>query len=124
LMRREPMERWTEGRITLLGDACHAMVPMLAQGAVMAIEDGMVLARCVEKFGANVEAGLKRYEELRLERTARTIRGSNENADRFHNSRLGDPVVAQKYVDTEWQPDKVRERYDWLFTYDATSIEV
>ena len=90
----------------------------------MAIEDGMVLARCVEKFGANVGAGLKRYEELRLERTARTIRGSNENADRFHNSRLGDPVVAQKYVDTEWQPDKVRERYDWLFTYDATSIEV
>tara|TARA_Y100001936_G_C16090409_1_gene685648 strand:- start:1909 stop:3042 length:1134 start_codon:yes stop_codon:yes gene_type:complete len=124
LMKREPMERWTEGRITLLGDACHAMVPMLAQGAVMAIEDGMVLARCVEKFGDDIEAGLKRYEELRLERTARTIRGSNDNADRFHNSQLGDPQGAQNFVDTEWQPDKVRERYDWLFTYDATSVEI
>ena len=124
LMKREPMERWTSGRVTLLGDACHAMVPMLAQGAVMAIEDGMVLARCIEKFGTDVETGLQRYEALRKDRTARTIRGSNENADRFHNSQLGDPVVAQKYVDTEWQPEKVRERYDWLFTYDATSVAI
>lgn len=124
LMRRDPMDRWTDRRVTLLGDACHAMVPMLAQGAVMAIEDGMVLARCVEKFGKDVEASLLRYESLRLERTAKTIRGSNENADRFHNSRLGDATSAQEFVDTEWQPNKIRERYDWLFTYDATSVEI
>ena len=124
LMRREPMERWTEGRISLLGDACHPMVPMLAQGAVMAIEDGMVLARCFDAFGSDVEGALRRYEELRSDRTAKAIRGSNENADRFHNSQLADPAVAQKYVDTEWQPDAVRERYDWIFTYDATSVEV
>jgi salicylate hydroxylase len=124
LMRREPMECWTEGRISLLGDACHPMVPMLAQGAVMAIEDGMVLGRCFEAFGADVEGALLRYEELRRDRTAKAIRGSNENADRFHNSQLGDPEVAQKYVDTEWQPDRVRDRYDWIFTYDATSVEV
>ena len=124
LMRREPMDRWTEGRISLLGDACHPMVPMLAQGAVMAIEDGMVLARCFSGFGSDVEGALSRYEDLRRDRTARAIRGSNENADRFHNSQLGDPAVAQKYVDTEWQPDRVRDRYDWIFTYDATSVEV
>ena len=124
LMRREPMDRWTEGRISLLGDACHPMVPMLAQGAVMAIEDGMVLARCFGGFGSDVEGALSRYEDLRRDRTARAIRGSNENADRFHNSQLGDPAVAQKYVDTEWQPDRVRDRYDWIFTYDATSVEV
>ena len=124
LMRREPMESWTRGRISLLGDACHPMVPMLAQGAVMAIEDGMVLARCFEAYGDNPEIALGRYEAARLDRTARCIRGSNENADRFHNSQLADPDVAQKYVDTEWQPVSVRERYDWLFTYDATSVEV
>ena len=124
LMRREPIDRWTEGRISLLGDACHPMVPMLAQGAVMAIEDGMVLARCFDGFGSDVEGALSRYEDLRRDRTARAIRGSNENADRFHNSQLGDPAVAQKYVDTEWQPDRVRDRYDWIFTYDATSVEV
>src|SRR4030095_9394204 len=49
LMTRPPLERWTEGRVTLLGDACHSMVPFLAQGAVMAIEDGFILARCLEK---------------------------------------------------------------------------
>lgn len=124
LMRREPMERWTQGRISLLGDACHPMVPMLAQGAVMAIEDGMILARCFEAYGDEPEKALQRYEAARMERTARCIRGSNENADRFHNSQLADPEVAQKYVDTEWQADSVRERYDWLFTYDAASIEV
>lgn len=124
LMRREPMERWTQGRISLLGDACHPMVPMLAQGAVMAIEDGMVLARCFDSYADDPEKALQRYEAARLDRTARCIRGSNENADRFHNSQLADPAVAQQYVDTEWQPDSVRERYDWLFTYDATSVEI
>ena len=124
LMRREPMESWTQGRISLMGDACHPMVPMLAQGAVMAIEDGMILARCLEAYGDDPEKALQRYEAARMERTARCIRGSNENADRFHNSQLADPAIAQKYVDTEWQADSVRERYDWLFTYDAASVEV
>ena len=59
-----------------------------------------------------------------MERTAKAINGSNENSDRFHNSQLGDPKVAEKYVNTEWKPDQVRERYDWLFTYDATSVEI
>ena len=47
---RPTMDAWSKGRCTLLGDACHPMVPFLAQGAVMAIEDGFVLARCLEKF--------------------------------------------------------------------------
>ena len=47
LALRPTMERWSKGYCTLLGDACHSMVPFLAQGAVMAIEDGFVLARCL-----------------------------------------------------------------------------
>ena len=65
LMTRAAMSRWSEGRVTLLGDACHATLPMLAQGAVMAIEDGIVLARCLAKYGADHATAFARYEAAR-----------------------------------------------------------
>ncbi len=51
LMGRDPLPQWTRGRITLLGDACHSTLPMLAQGAVMALEDAVILGRCFDKYG-------------------------------------------------------------------------
>jgi salicylate hydroxylase len=120
LMVREPMERWTAGRVSLLGDACHSMLPMLAQGAVMAIEDGYCLARCVEEGGDDVAAALARYEAARRERTRRAVEGSAANAGRFHNPKLADPVEAKKYVDREWAEARIAERYEWLFRYDVT----
>lgn len=120
LLGREPMTRWSVGRVTLLGDACHPTLPFLAQGAGMAMEDGLVLARCLERF-ADVETALKRYEAVRIERTSRVVRGSAENGKRFHNNSLKDAAQAQAYVDAEWDEAKVAERYDWLFEYDATT---
>jgi salicylate hydroxylase len=99
------------------------MLPMLAQGAVMAIEDGMVLARCVEKYGVGPEA-LRRYEAVRRERANRAVAGSAENARRFHNPDLASAAGAQAYVNREWQEEKVKQRYEWLFTYDATSAAI
>ena len=77
---REPMESWSVNRATLLGDAAHPMVPFMAQGACMAIEDAVVLARALE--GADlktVPAALKRYENARKERTASIQRNSLAN---------------------------------------------
>ncbi|RYH69159.1 MAG: steryl acetyl hydrolase [Alcaligenaceae bacterium] len=69
---RDPLERWTDGRITLMGDAAHAMVPYLAQGACQAIEDAWVLAVCLSRHGeADVQGGLAEYEERRRPRTTR-----------------------------------------------------
>jgi len=123
LFSRPPMPAWTKGRVTLLGDACHAMLPMLAQGAVMALEDGMVLARCIEKYGI-APAALQRYEMVRRERANRAVAGSADNARRFHNPDLANAEGAEAYVTREWQEEKVKQRYEWLFTYDATGVAV
>jgi salicylate hydroxylase len=124
LLSRQPMTRWTTGRTTLLGDACHPTLPFLAQGANMALEDGIVLARCLAADAAHPNAALARYEALRMDRTSRIVLGSAAAGARFHNPLLADPVEAGRYVDAEWSEHRVRERYDWLFSYDATAVDV
>jgi len=124
LLSRQPMARWTIGRATLLGDACHPTLPFLAQGAVMALEDGIVLARCLAANAGHPEAAFARYEALRMERTSRIVLGSAAAGARFHNPLLADPVEAGRYVDAEWSEQRVRERYEWLFSYDATAVDV
>jgi 2-polyprenyl-6-methoxyphenol hydroxylase-like FAD-dependent oxidoreductase len=68
-------KRWGEGRVTLLGDAAHPTAPTLGQGACQAIEDGVVLARCLRENGA-VAAGLRAYERARIDRTNWIVRQS------------------------------------------------
>jgi len=107
----------------LLGDAAHPTLPMLAQGANMAIEDGMVLARCVTAYD-DVETAFARYDTARVERTAKLVRGANEAAKRFHNPALASSDGARNYVDTEWSEARTKQRYDWIFEYDATRVAV
>ncbi|MGC4396471.1 FAD-dependent monooxygenase [Hydrogenophaga sp. T2] len=124
LLGRDPMPRWSEGRATLVGDACHPTLPFLAQGAMMAIEDGVVVARCLAARPDDPAEAFRRFEALRHERTARIVRGSADNARRFHDPRLASAEGAADYVNREWSPERVQQRYDWLFSYDATSVDV
>jgi salicylate hydroxylase len=122
LMSREPMQQWSVGRCTLLGDACHPSLPFLAQGANMALEDGAVLARCLAA-GDDAKAALLRYEALRVGRTSEIVRRSAENGKRSHSRTLTHKDEAEAYINAEWGKEKVEQRYDWLYGYDALSMQ-
>ena len=123
LLGREPLPHLHAGRVALLGDAAHPMLPFMAQGANMAIEDGLVLARCLEAHPDPATA-LRAYDGARRERTARAVSASLDNARRFHDPALAEPSGAAAYVAREWQPEKVARRYDWAYEYDAARVSV
>ncbi|HEV2301756.1 MAG TPA: FAD-dependent monooxygenase [Stellaceae bacterium] len=116
LFDRDPLPRWSRGRVTLLGDACHPMYPFMGQGAAQAIEDGATLAACLAA-GGGVEAALIRYETLRLPRVTRLQEMSRANKTRFH-MRDG---PGQQARDAEWREaaDRSPEALSWLYGFDA-----
>jgi 2-polyprenyl-6-methoxyphenol hydroxylase-like FAD-dependent oxidoreductase len=98
ILWRKPLKTWGRGRITLLGDAAHAMTPDLGQGAGQALEDAVVLAACV-RDGPDVEASLRRCEAERIGRTTRIVKRSRQfgrlaSASRGWTCALRDALVA------------------------------
>ena len=124
LLARGPMQRWTDGRVALLGDACHPTLPFLGQGAVMAIEDAYVVAACLAQYRDDPERAFLRYEDIRKERTSAVVRKSHENREHVFSPDLADGGALANEVVHYWQQQHVRERLDWLYQYDATAIAV
>ena len=124
LLARGPMERWADGRIALLGDACHPTLPFLGQGAVMAIEDAYVIAACLEKYAGDPPRAFARYEDIRKERTSAVVRRSHDNRRHVFSPELADAGALATEVARYWQQEHVKERLDWLYDYDATAIAV
>jgi salicylate hydroxylase len=122
LFDRPPMQRWSVGRTTLLGDACHAMLPFMAQGAAQAIEDGATLAVCLVEAGKeNVVEALRRYERYRLPRTARVQALAANNKSRFHFPDGPEQVARDSEMAknvTDWSLNNVA----WLYGHDAALI--
>jgi len=79
ILEREPLPRWSDGHVVLLGDAAHPMTPYMAQGAATAIEDAAVLARCLEAKREDIEAAFRLYEDHRKPRTSRIQAISSAN---------------------------------------------
>jgi salicylate hydroxylase len=87
LYDREPLPTWSRGRLTLLGDAAHPMLPHLGQGANQSIEDGMALATILARANRKTVApALLAYEGLRRERVSSIQRGARENGLRYDSS--------------------------------------
>lgn len=123
LLGRPAMPQWSVGRITLLGDACHPTLPFLGQGAVMALEDGYVLAATLAKHADHATA-FARYERERRPRTAAVVEKAAANRNQAFKHELADRDTVALAVAQHWQQERLRERMDWLYTYDATAVEV
>ena len=119
IFERSPMPRWSMGRVALLGDACHAMLPFLAQGAAQAIEDGVTLAALLSTLDspAAVPAALRGYESVRRPRVIRVQRMASDNKVRLHMpdgpaQRARDAELASGTTDIFFSA------WDWLYRYD------
>jgi 2-polyprenyl-6-methoxyphenol hydroxylase-like FAD-dependent oxidoreductase len=120
LFDRDPLLRWSVGRVTLLGDACHPMYPFMGQGAAQAIEDGAALAACLAADTGNAAGALHLYEQLRLPRVTRLQELSRANKLRFH-MRDGPEQQAR---DAEWARagDRGPQALRWLYEHDPTAV--
>jgi salicylate hydroxylase len=113
LYRMPPLERWISGRAALLGDAAHPMLPFLAQGAVMALEDAVTLAACTNKAGGNLESALEKYEKARRPRVAKVIEASRRNGRVYHMK--GAAALARNATIRIASPERVMAGFDWLY---------
>jgi len=117
---RPELPHWTKGRVALLGDACHPMLPMMAQGAAQSIEDGAALAALLRAMPDDVPGALQRYEALRKPRATRLQEASAANRKRFH---LHDGPEQQKR-DTLManSGDRSMANIGWLYGHDAAEV--
>jgi 2-polyprenyl-6-methoxyphenol hydroxylase-like FAD-dependent oxidoreductase len=117
---RLPLPRWSDGRVALLGDACHPMLPMMAQGAAQSIEDGAALAASLTTRPGDVTGALVRYEEVRKPRASRLQEASAANRKRFH---LPDGPEQQKRDEAlATSGDRSIANIGWLYRHDAAQV--
>lgn len=116
LFDRTPAKRLAKGRVALIGDAAHPMLPFMAQGGAMAIEDGAVIAGLLGEANGTIPDALQRFETLRLKRVARVQREARHNANIYHlafpAAQIRNQVIAAS------SGNKLLGRYDWLYGFD------
>ena len=120
LFDRKPLSQWTAGRVALMGDAAHPMLPFLAQGAAMAVEDAWVLAEVISKgqdFG--------KYQKRRLPRTSKVQAASRANMGLFHKQTRAAQLATYgpMWMAGKAAPNIVHRRMDWLYGYDAAKLK-
>ena len=123
LRDREPLAKWTCGRVAMLGDAAHPMTPYLGQGACMAIEDGYTLAAAIARMPDELGAALMHYEQLRLPRTRRAVLGARARGEEMH---LTSPWAQLKRnvkmaLKHRLGGDKTGIQLGWFYNYDVAA---
>jgi salicylate hydroxylase len=118
LYDRPRLRRWGDGPVTMIGDAAHPMLPFLAQGAAMAIEDAAVLADCLAKSPDDPAPAMRRYESLRNDRTTRAQKAAARNGTRYQAS--GVEAAVRNTTLRMMGGAGLLKRYDWLYGWRMT----
>ncbi len=117
LFDRLPLEGWTRGRVTLLGDAAHPMLPYMAQGGSQSIEDAFVLAGCLAAGRDDPQRAIEAYAARRHERTA-AVQAASREAGRL--AQLTDAAAVEtRNARLSASPEAPVARFDWLWSYDV-----
>jgi salicylate hydroxylase len=90
----------------------------------MSIEDGYVVAACLDRYFGEPGVAFARYEQIRRDRTSMVVRKASENKASAFAPNLADTDRIADEVAREWQQVRLRERMDWLYNYDATAITI
>lgn len=113
LYQMPPLERWSNGHATLLGDAAHPVLPFLAQGAVLALEDAVTLAAALADRQSTIETSLQNYEQARRPRARRVVEASHRNGRIYHMA--GAAALARNTTMRLAPPTRVMVGFDWLY---------
>lgn len=117
---RDELPTWHKGRVVLLGDACHPMLPFMAQGAAMAIEDGYILAKCLSNYA--LSDALLKYEQVRKPRATKIQLMSKANAGLYHmhGGVFGRMKLKALQAAGRFAPSVIQSKLDAVYGHDVT----
>ena len=118
LFDRPPLLKWSDGPVALLGDAAHPMLPSMAQGAVQALEDAVILARMLRNQ-SETDLAMLAYREARFDRTSRIVKRSADNLDLFHTEGKARQILrfAPAWIAGKLSQDLIHRQQDWIYGY-------
>ena len=120
LCGHDPSEPWTKGKVALLGDSAHAMLPFMAQGAVMAIEDAAILARALTEVSGSIEDQLKAYETARKDRASQVVARARRNGEIYH---MSGPMATARNLSMRMMPQSMLlKQFDWIYSWKVADV--
>jgi salicylate hydroxylase len=115
LLHREPVENWSRGRVTLLGDAAHFMLQYMAQGAAMAMEDAVCLGLCADRVDGDFAKAFLDYQSTRLPRASRVQVSANRLIGMIFHVPDGIERLVRNDIYRERSPERYYDALEWIF---------
>nr|WP_321456493.1 FAD-dependent monooxygenase [uncultured Cohaesibacter sp.] len=121
LCGQDPSQPWVKGKVALLGDAAHAMLPFMAQGAVMSIEDAAILARALDEVEGPIETRLAAYEQARKQRVCRVVNRAKQNGRIYH---MSGPLAMARNLTMQMLPaSQFVKQFDWIYSWQPSDVQ-